>query len=54
MRALKRIRSLPAPPVRSMPPDACGDLLVLPIYAALPPEMQARPESRAAPKAGPQ
>ncbi len=24
-----------------MPPDACGDLLVLPIYAALPPEMQA-------------
>ncbi|KAL4440347.1 hypothetical protein ABPG75_003348 [Micractinium tetrahymenae] len=28
--------------VRSMPPDACGDLLVLPIYAALPPEMQAR------------
>ncbi|KAI7837808.1 hypothetical protein COHA_008436 [Chlorella ohadii] len=28
--------------VRSLPSEACGDLLVLPIYAALPPEMQAR------------
>ncbi|PRW39269.1 pre-mRNA-splicing factor ATP-dependent RNA helicase PRP1 [Chlorella sorokiniana] len=28
--------------VRSLPREACGDLLVLPIYAALPPEMQAR------------
>ena len=27
--------------VRSLPREACGDLLVLPIYAALPPEMQA-------------
>lgn len=26
--------------VRSLPSEACGDLLVLPIYAALPPEMQ--------------
>ena len=29
-------------PVRSLPADECGDLLVLPLYAALPPEMQAR------------
>ncbi len=28
--------------VRSLPPEECGDLLVLPLYAALPPEMQAR------------
>ncbi|KAL4856425.1 putative pre-mRNA-splicing factor ATP-dependent RNA helicase DEAH4 [Chlorella vulgaris] len=28
--------------VRSLPPSTCGDLIVLPIYAALPPEMQAR------------
>lgn len=28
--------------VRSLPADACGDLVVLPLYAALPPEMQAR------------
>ena len=27
--------------VRSLPRETCGDLLVLPIYAALPPEMQA-------------
>jgi hypothetical protein len=26
--------------VRSLPREACGDLLVRPIYAALPPEMQ--------------
>ena len=26
--------------VRSLPAEACGDLLVLPIYAALPPDMQ--------------
>ena len=37
----------PAPPalrpaVRSLPREQCGDLLVLPIYAALPPEMQVR------------
>ncbi|RMZ55894.1 hypothetical protein APUTEX25_003860 [Auxenochlorella protothecoides] len=28
--------------VRALPADAAGDLLVLPIYAALPPDMQAR------------
>ncbi|KAL4545360.1 hypothetical protein Ndes2526B_g00040 [Nannochloris sp. 'desiccata'] len=28
--------------VRSLPPEECGDLLVLPLYAALPPEMQSR------------
>lgn len=28
--------------VRALPPGAAGDMLVLPIYAALPPEMQAR------------
>jgi ATP-dependent RNA helicase DHX8/PRP22 len=28
--------------VRSLPSEECGDLLVLPLYAALPPEMQAR------------
>ena len=28
--------------VRSLPPEECADLLVLPLYAALPPEMQAR------------
>lgn len=28
--------------IRSLPPGSCGDLLVLPLYAALPPEMQAR------------
>lgn len=28
--------------VRSLPPGTCGDFMVLPIYAALPPEMQAR------------
>jgi HrpA-like RNA helicase len=26
--------------VRGLPPGTCGDLMVLPIYAALPPEMQ--------------
>ena len=26
--------------VRAAPPGSCGDLMVLPIYAALPPEMQ--------------
>ncbi len=30
----------PPDAVRSLPSEACGDLLVLPIYAALPPEMQ--------------
>ena len=28
--------------VRAAPPGSCGDLMVLPIYAALPPEMQVR------------
>ena len=27
--------------VASQPEEACGDMLVLPIYAALPPELQA-------------
>ena len=26
--------------VRAAPPGSCGDMLVLPIYAALPPELQ--------------
>lgn len=34
--------------VRALPPDSCSDLLVLPIYAALPPEMQVWGESSAA------
>ena len=37
----KAVRSL-NDDVASMPAGACGDLLVLPIYAALPPELQAR------------
>ena len=37
----KAVRSL-NDGVASMPAGACGDLLVLPIYAALPPELQAR------------
>lgn len=28
--------------VRALPPDACGDLQVVPLYAALPPELQSR------------
>ncbi len=28
--------------IASLPPDSCMDLLVLPIYAALPPELQVR------------
>ena len=32
---------LPSAPVcRNLPAGACGDLMVLPLYAALPPEMQ--------------
>ncbi|KAL6784040.1 hypothetical protein ACKKBG_A04550 [Auxenochlorella protothecoides x Auxenochlorella symbiontica] len=37
----KAVRQLNAA-VRALPADAAGDLLVLPIYAALPPDMQAR------------
>ena len=35
--------------VRALPPESCGDLMVLPLYAALPPEMQSRVFSRAPP-----
>jgi hypothetical protein len=40
--------------VRSLPPSTCGDLIVLPIYAALPPEMQVCVcvTSKAEPEAG--
>lgn len=35
--------------VRDLPPGSCGDLMVMPLYAALPPAMQSRVFSRAPP-----
>jgi ATP-dependent RNA helicase DHX8/PRP22 len=37
----KAVRAL-GDAVRGLPAGACGDLAVLPLYAALPPEMQVR------------